>query len=364
MKRTWVWGGVWGRCPHSGRGWVCVSCVAVLRNVGWVGPAHPHFFFFFACLPPTLLPRACSAFDAMHPREREERYGSPVVLIAAAECVGLDTTFPSASLTGVRVVVTPVDALGRLLGKDRAAAVGRGEGELEVMEDPDSGDGAGPGDTGADHRITFSNVFCFSEVRGWHDKAWHGCLSGCGGFFPPDAIVPDCTPSPSLPLPVDATAPNQLLSHPPTLMLCTVHGVELRGVCRVGVWGAQKHSLCVCVCVRSVIAFHDHPLTAPSPPQGLHGARGSTPAPLHTVTLSHVHASLLWWGLSDFALLLLPVWWQYYGLAGIAGFHFAVEARRFGAMRTVARAFVHMGDFFTNGSHTVSVAGQRVRMCP
>jgi hypothetical protein len=49
-----------------------------------------------------------------------------------------------------------------------------------------------------------------------------------------------------------------------------------------------------------------------------------------------------------------PIPGQYYGLACIAGFHFAVEARRYGASRTVARAFVHMGDFFTNGSHVVS----------
>jgi hypothetical protein len=111
---------------------------------------------------------ALRAFDAMHPREREERYGSPVVLIAAAECVGLDTTFPSAVLSGVRVVVTPVDSSGRLLGKDRAAAVGKGEADDGGA---DGGAGDGDPDGGAaidpDHRITFSTVFCFSEVGGW-----------------------------------------------------------------------------------------------------------------------------------------------------------------------------------------------------
>jgi hypothetical protein len=114
-----------------------------------------------------------SAFDKMHPRERQERYGSPVVLIAAAECVGVATVFPAALRSDVRVVVTPVDASGRLLGRDRSMSSAKASGAAAAAV-ADGGDGLEGWEVAADgspdRRIAFADVFCFSEVCAGHHK--------------------------------------------------------------------------------------------------------------------------------------------------------------------------------------------------
>ena len=87
-------------------------------------------------------------------RRREEMYGSPVVLMAAVEGGGIRAAFPG--VTGVVLVIHPVDAAGRLMGKERVTT---GEAEFDSSEDV----------------CEFSDVFCFSEVS--------GCVTGCGGVW-------------------------------------------------------------------------------------------------------------------------------------------------------------------------------------
>ena len=105
----------------------------------------------------------------MSPRKREQLYGSPIVLLSAVEGEGMRTAFPSSSATSLVVVISPVDGVGRLMGKERVAT-------SDASWDVD----------GSDH-CDFHDVFCLSEVR---------CLGERGGGIVGEQPPCQCSKAP------------------------------------------------------------------------------------------------------------------------------------------------------------------------